>query len=171
MRTVLIATQSADGFIAKDAHHLADWSSQSDKGTFVRLTKELGTMVMGANTFATITRDISDRRTIVYTHHPERVTTTNATATTEAPASLSAQLAAAGTTGLAICGGAEIYTQFMEAGLINELYIVTEAVVFGRGITLFNRPITATIELIESTTKRGVSVINHYKVIHPSPLY
>jgi len=165
MKVILVATQTADGFIAKDANHLADWSSKADKGTFVTLTKQMGVVIMGANTFATITRELPGRRVIVYTSHPEEVIARGAEPTSEEPAALLARLEAEGATGAAICGGAQVYTMFMKAGLIDDLYIVTEPVLFGSGMTLFNEPIDSKIELFESTIRRGQSVVNHYKAV------
>ncbi|HEY6736674.1 MAG TPA: dihydrofolate reductase family protein [Candidatus Saccharimonadia bacterium] len=163
MRIVLIAAQSADGFIAQTNDQLVNWSSQADKALFVRVTKELGTLVMGARTLATIGRALPGRHTIVMTHHPERMIVPKVETTAETPAELVARLEAAGTPGLAVCGGAEIYTQFMQAGLVQELYLVTEPLVFGQGLTLFNQPIVQRFELLDSEAKEG-SVINHYRV-------
>lgn len=163
MKVILIATITADGFIAQTSDHLANWSSKADKALFVRVTKELGTMVMGARTFATIGRALPGRHTIVLTHHPELITVDQIEATSETAGNLVARLTDAGTPGLAVCGGAEVYTQFMEAGLVDEAYLVTEPLSFGQGITLFSRPIAATFELLESRVAES-SVINHYKV-------
>jgi dihydrofolate reductase len=104
----------------------------------------------------------------VYTHHPERVTAPNTQTTSEDPTELVKRLEAEGVTGLAICGGANIYTLFMKAGLINDLYIVTEPILFGSGVTLFSEPIDTPIELFESTIRRGKSIVNHYKVLNES---
>lgn len=165
MRIVLIATLTADGFIAKDSHHLVDWSSKSDKATFVRVTKELGTMVMGANTFATIGRALPGRRSIVLTHHPERITAEGVETTQESAIELISRLEAEGVPGLAVCGGAQVYTQFMQSGLVQELYLVTEAYLMGQGITLFQEPISDKIELVESNVVGHGSVVNHFRVL------
>jgi dihydrofolate reductase len=84
MKVVLIAALSADGFIGRHSTHTADWTGTADKRLFVRVTKALGTMVMGASTFATIGRALPGRRTIVYTHHPERVTAAGVETTAQA---------------------------------------------------------------------------------------
>lgn len=167
MKVILIATITADGYTARDAHHLVDWSSKTDKGTFVKLTREMGVIVMGANSFGTIQRDLSthNRRVIVYTRHPDRVDTSYAETTSEEPEALLKRLEAEGVTGVAICGGTQIYTMFMKAGLIDDLYIVSEPVIIGSGLTLFDEPMNMRIELFESTIRRGHSVVNHFRVL------
>lgn len=165
MKIVLIAAITADGLIARHSHELVDWSSKADKGTFVRVTKEMGTMIMGANQFHTIDRALPGRRTIVYTHHPESIAVEGVETTQESPADLVDRLEAEGVKGLAICGGAQIYTMFMKANLVDELYIVSEPVLFGQGLTLFTESLDTKIELFESTIRRGHSIVNHYKVI------
>ncbi len=54
MKVSLLAAITADGFIGRDATHLADWTGKEDKKMFIELTKEAGTIVMGSRTFATI---------------------------------------------------------------------------------------------------------------------
>ena len=109
MNVFIIAAITVDGFIGRDANHLADWTSPEDKKLFVKLTKQAGIIVMGSRTFATIGRALPGRRTIVYTSHPESITAEGVEATSEAPADLLARLEREGATGVAICGGASIY--------------------------------------------------------------
>jgi dihydrofolate reductase len=51
MKVFLIAAVTADGFIGRDASHLADWTSPEDKKLFRKLTTEAGVVVMGSKTF------------------------------------------------------------------------------------------------------------------------
>ena len=168
MKTILVAALTADGYIGRSANEPADWTSKQDKGTFVRLTREAGVMVMGANTFATIGRALPGRRTIVYTHHPERINVPGIETTTEAPADLIARLSSEGAGGLAVCGGTQIYSLFIQADLIDELYLTTEPVLMGQGIQLFNAPLAHHIELLETTIRKGRTIVNHYRVIRPA---
>ena len=66
---------------------------------------------------------------------------------------------------VAICGGSEIYTMFMEAGVIDTLYITTEPVLFGKGISMFKREIDTKLQLVSSTTFASGSQFSEYKVI------
>jgi dihydrofolate reductase len=164
MKTFILATLTADGLIGRHANHLVDWSSKADKQLFVRLTKEAGVMVMGANQFATIGRALPGRRTIVYTHHPENITVEGIETTTLAPSELIAKLRQEGAEGVAICGGAAIYTMFMESGTVDELYLNMSPLLFGQGITLFSSPLEAKLQLLDTSRLGDNDVLLHYGV-------
>lgn len=164
MKTILVAALSADGFIARTADHGADWTGSSDKKMFVKLTKAMGNMVMGSTTFATIGRALPGRRTIVYTSRPESIDVEGVETTSEAPAELLRRLERDGATGVAICGGSHIYTQFMQAGLVQDLYLTYIPVVFGTGLTLFNAPLDTHMELVDTESLGEGTVMMHYRV-------
>jgi dihydrofolate reductase len=165
MKTVLIAAVTADGFIGRDVHHLADWTGGADKKLFVEVTKQMGIMVMGSRTFATIGRALPGRRTIVYTSHPDDITVDDIETTQESPRELVDRLERAGAPGLAICGGASIYGQFMAAGVVDELYITVAPKLFGTGVPLFGEPLDCSLELIESRLLNEHTVLLHYRTV------
>nr|AIA15739.1 Dihydrofolate reductase [uncultured bacterium] len=164
MRVFIIAAVTADGFIARHTDHLSDWTSVEDKKLFVALTKEAGVMVMGSRTFATIGRALPGRRTIVYTTHPERITAAGVETSNEDPKVLIKRLEQEGATGLAVCGGGEIYSLFMSAGVIAELYLTIEPILFGQGIPLFKKELDSTLLLNEVRALNNHTMLLHYKV-------
>lgn len=164
MKVFLIAAISADGYIARHTTELADWTSSEDKRLFAKLTKEAGVMVMGAKTLATIGRALPGRRTIVYTHHPDRLNIDGVEPTSEDPIELIERLRSEDAAAVAICGGASIYTLFMQAELVDELYITIEPTVFGAGVSLFNESLRASLRLLESTSLTPDSLLLHYAV-------
>lgn len=164
MKVFLVAAITADGFIGRDSGHLADWTSPEDKKLFVRLTKEAGTMVMGSKTFATIGRALPGRKTIVYTSNPDAVAQEGVEPTSEAPAELVARLEGEGVTALAICGGASIYGQFMKAGVVTELYLTIEPLLFGTGVPLFSDELDCQLSLLNLEKLNEHSVLLHYAV-------
>lgn len=164
MKVILIAAVTADGFIAKTAEHAADWSSGADKSHFVKVTKAAGVIIMGATTFKTIGRALPGRRNIVLSRssksiHPEVETTS------EAPKALLERLATEGHDSVCIIGGSQIYSLFMAAGLVSELMLTVEPLVFGKGISLFNAPLETQLELLNSQRLGDNSVMLHYQVI------
>lgn len=164
MKVFLIAAVTADGYIARHGDHAADWTSKEDKQVFVRLTKEAGVMVMGSRTFATINRALPERRTVVYSSKPDHITVPGIEVTNEAPGDLVRRLEKEGANGLAVCGGATIYDLFMQAGVVDELYLTVEPVIFGRGITLFNTPLDLSLKLLETEQLGSNSVLLHYQI-------
>nr|AIA15182.1 RibD C-terminal domain protein [uncultured bacterium]AIA15224.1 RibD C-terminal domain protein [uncultured bacterium] len=162
MKVILIAALSADGFIARNTDELADWTGSEDKKLFVELTKRAGVMVMGRTTFETIGRALPGRQTIVYSHRPLEIP--GVTVTDESPTDLVQRLAATGQQELAICGGAAVYTQFMQAGVVDELYLTVVPCLFGGGVTLFSQPLESSLRLLETRSLSDDVITLHYEV-------
>lgn len=162
-KTVLIAAITVDGFIGRTADHLADWTGGADKKLFVEVTKAAGIMVMGSKTFATIGRALPGRKTIVYTSRPEAISVEGVETTGETPQALVDRLKQEGAAGLAVCGGASIYGQFMAAGVVDELYITVAPQLFGAGIPLFGKELGIKLELIEYRLLDENTILLHYR--------
>jgi dihydrofolate reductase len=168
MNISLIAAQSLDGFIAP---HLLEgvasttWTSREDSRFFQEKSKEIGVVIMGRTTWETIPqnhRPLSDRVNIVLTSKPETVEQSSdvseipsfsvngnrETFTTNlAPLKLTALLRDKGYQNLAIVGGSSVYTAYMQSGLVDTLYITIEPVVFGQGISLFDKSMNYGVHL------------------------
>jgi dihydrofolate reductase len=162
MKVFVIAAISADGFIARSVHELADWTSKEDKKVFVELTKRAGVMVMGRTTFQTIGRALPGRRNIVYSHQPIDVPGVEVTA--EDPAALVSRLEREGLTELAVCGGSAIYSLFMQAGVVDELYLTVEPCLFGAGVPLFSADLQTRLRLLETKQLNDNVLLMHYEV-------
>nr|AIA13000.1 RibD C-terminal domain protein [uncultured bacterium] len=162
MKVFLIAAISADGFIARETNEVADWTSKEDKKLFVELTKRAGVMVMGRTTFETIGHALPGRKTIVYTHRDVEIE--DVEVTDDAPANLVHRLHTEGYKEVAICGGSAMYTQFMQAGVVDELYLTIEPVLFGSGVPLFAGQLETRMQLIESRSLNDNVVLMHYEV-------
>jgi dihydrofolate reductase len=161
----IIAAISADGFIARDSHHPAFWTSKEDKKRFVELTKRAGVVVMGSTTFKTLPRPLAERVNIVYTRTKqiEGVETTQ-----EDPRVLIDRLEAKGFTEVAICGGSEIYNLFLKEKLVRKIYLTIEPIVFGKGMTMFKDEMNYRLELMNLTKTEGGSVMLEYNVHYSS---
>lgn len=163
MRVFLIAAVTADGFIGRDSTHLADWTSQEDKRLFIQLTKDAGVIVMGANTYATIGRPLPNRRNLVYSR--ELIDTPGVEVVTEPPDALLARLEREGHDTVAICGGQTIYDAFLQAGVVNEIYLTIEPLLFGTGISLMRTTFSAQLKLQEVKKLNDHTVMVHYEVV------
>lgn len=164
MKVFIIAALTVDGFIGRSSKHLADWTGGEDKKLFVQLTKEAGIVVMGSRTFATIGRALPGRRTIVYTKDASHVTVPDVEVTSEAPADLLARLETEGASSVAICGGTSIYELFVEANLVDELYLTFVPIAFGKGLNLFAKEHALKLKLLETSALADGSIFAHYAV-------
>jgi dihydrofolate reductase len=164
MKVFIIAVMSLDGFIARSEDEKSfDWTSKEDKEFFIERTKKARVVVFGAKTYETIGKPLNDRLNIVYskTKKFEGVEMTD-----KAPKELIKDLESRGFSEVAVCGGASIYTLFMKAGVVDEIYLTIEPVIFGQGIKLFNEKLDFKLELLESKILNSQgSLLLWYKVI------
>lgn len=163
MKVFIIAAQTADGFIAKDEHHAAYWTSKEDKAHFVEHTKRAGVVVMGSTTFKTLPRAMKDRLNIVYSRsqHFEGAETTE-----EDPITLIENLSKRGYKEVAICGGSKIYTMFLKAGVVDTIYLTIEPVLFGKGISIFNEELNVQLQLVHHHKTDTGTFLLEYKVLN-----
>lgn len=175
MKVLLIAAMTADGYIGKTKDHLAvEWTNKEDQYLFKHFVKENGgNMVMGHNTFMTLAKSIPTvfnksmpgRRFLVYSHQPEVIMQyPNMEVVTEDPKTLIKRLEGEGMGTLVVCGGAQIYTMFMQAGVVDDIYIDMQATLFGDGVPLLNAPVDAEIELTDIKRLGDNNVLLSYAV-------
>lgn len=171
MEIFIIAAQTADGFIAKDVEQNSmNWTSGSDKKFFIEKTKKAGVVVMGRKTYETIGKPLPNRRNIVLSKNVNNLKETEKTEVeivSESPRELVERLEKEGEKGLAICGGASVYTSFLQAGVVNKIYLTIEPVVFGNGIKLFSSDnLEQKLELVSSTELGHNAILLEYNVIN-----
>ena len=167
MKVILAAALSADGFISPTPDLRSyEWTSKEDRKHLIALSKEAGVIVMGANTYRTfrVSQAPPGRRLLVYTTNPLSITGTNIETTDKAPAALIAQLESQGATGLIVEGGSSIYHMFLAAGVVDELYLTIEPVLFGEGVRLLSNALTQQLELIDTNMLNAHSIVLHYAV-------
>jgi dihydrofolate reductase len=172
MKVFVIAALTADGFLARDVDDFSmDWTSPEDIKHFVKLTKEAGVMVLGSRTFATMLkagRKLPGRKMVIYTSRPEAFPHDRADPTeftTEPPADLVKRLGDEGFTSVAICGGQQINTLFMQAGVVTDLYLTIEPILLGTGLTLFGSTMDTKLNLVSCEKLNENCITLHYKVV------
>lgn len=165
MTAFIIAVLTADGLIAETQDQSSvTWRSKEDRKFFIEKTKEAGVVVMGANTFYTMRRPMPERLHVVYSYEP--IDLSGVEVTTKEPKEVLDDLAARGYKQVAICGGTTIFTMFMEAGVVDKLYLTIEPVAFGSGMTLFNKKFSVKKLKLASTRKLGEdTVLLEYDVL------
>lgn len=161
MQVFIIAAITADGFIAKDEKHSAFWTSKDDKRRFVELTKRAGVVVMGSNTYTTLPRPLKERINIVYS---KSKTFEGAETTQKSPVELLQELEGRGFKEVAICGGSQIYTMFLKAGVVNRIFLTIEPLLFGKGISILNESINQPLTLVSANQGENGSLLLEYKI-------
>ena len=163
MQTFIIAVLTADGLIAESTEQKStDWTSKEDKKFFAERTRHAGVVVFGYNTYKTIGRPLPGRLNIVYAS--PNVNIDGAEVTQKEPAELLKYLEKRGYNEVAICGGSTIYTMFMEADVVDKLYLSIEPVIFGSGMSLFNKKFEKKLELVSMQKLGEQTVLLEYNV-------
>jgi len=171
MKTILLAAITANGLIARNTNELADWTSKEDKKFFVEETKKAGVMIMGRTTFATIGKPLSGRLIIVLTEKPETVKTVPGSVET-ASGNLKIildDLLRRGYSSVIIAGGSSVYSQFLNADLVDELALTVESQLFAFGVPLTqNLQRDLPLELLSAEKIGPTSVLLRYSTRTPS---
>jgi len=171
MITSIIVATSKDGFIArdKDKDPSTAWTSREDKKRFVELSKRIGTIILGLNTFNTFPRDehgnpkpLKGRHHIIYADidiHPQP----DVEVTTEKPDLLLKKLTDRGIKEVAIAGGASIYQMFLDADLVDKIYLTVEPIEFGQGIPFFKENIEEKFKLVKEEKVGNGTMFREYE--------
>lgn len=129
----LVVAMSADGFIARHSHELVDWTSKEDRRRFTQITRQVGVVIMGANTYRTLRQGLPGRRVIVYSHVLQD---SSVEVTREPPRLLLARLEREGIARVVIFGGSSIYSLFLQEKLVQRVFLTIEPILLGHGISL-----------------------------------
>lgn len=171
MHVFLIAAVSVDGFIDRGSHQAStEWTSPEDKKFFRERTKQAGIMIVGRTTFETIGRALPGRKIFVLSSQPKpekyaAIPDEAVEYTSQSPQELLQRLETAGSAEVAICGGSSVYKQFMEASLVQTLYLTMEPIIFGEGIKLVAGALDVKLQLKNITNLSEQTVLLEYQVI------
>lgn len=170
MKVSLVAAITVDGFIGRHDSDLSiRWTSREDTKFFVKKSKEIVNLVVGSTTFAAFDRKLEGRKFYVYSRNEtvENPYDNDIVVVNESPEQLVTRLESEGIENLMIAGGGEIYNLFMRAGVVDELFLTLEPVVFGEGIKLFSGRVDSTIKLHEIIDLSEQTKVLHYIVEKP----
>lgn len=131
--------QSLDGFIAHDSKDKLEWGSKEDKKNFQNLGSQIGVLIMGRTTYDSLPKFLKeDKIILVFTSKPEEVSDGNQILGFSGDVRSGIQLLEEkGIKHAALVGGGNLNGQFLEAGLIDELYLTIAPIMFGKGIRTF----------------------------------
>ena len=122
---------------------------------------------MGRRTFETIGKPLKGRRLIVL---GEVAPGLNLGAAGEVEfvstsvQDLVSRLEKEGVTQLVVGGGASVYSQFLQAGLVTDMYLTIEPILFGSGIPLAQGFDRIQMSLVDVTKLNEQSVLLHYRI-------
>ncbi len=173
MRLTLIAVQSLDGFITKHDTPGSAFASSADQAHLSRALKNFDFSIMGGETYRQTRAFIRERMTHprlrgILTRQPGAYADDVLPGTLEffstPPRELLASFAARGLNNGALLGGAQMHSLFLDAGLIDEIWLTVEPVLFGSGTPLLIQKTDTRLRLLGSENLSGHTLLLRYEV-------
>lgn len=191
MQVILLAAISVDGKIAERTDQTSlDWTSKEDTKFFVEKTKEVGVVIMGRKTFETIGKPLKGRRVIVLSREVNGMTPASGPADSSrlfpsagdhavfsvippegiveyvnlSPHHLLKRLENEGHDAVVVAGGSSVYSQFLRDGLVTDLYLTVEPVLFGTGISFSSDVDRINMQFVEMRMLGSQSILLHYRL-------
>lgn len=137
----LLAALSIDGKIAREIKHFSDWTSKEDKSFLHTILDTSDVILIGNTSYKLAIEPLSKRNCIVlsrsvtqYKKIHDKLILCNPTV--ESLPRLIKQL---GYKNVCILGGTQTYSYCLINNLIDEMYITIEPIVFGNGLSLFDK--------------------------------
>jgi dihydrofolate reductase len=174
MRVTLIAAQSLDGFITKHETPGSAFASSADQRHFREALADFDCCIMGAETYRSAREQIrggidSSRSRTVLSRSPEKFADDRLPGrlefSSEAPAALLSRLADRARQRCALLGGAQIHSLFLQAGLVDELWLTIEPLLFGSGTSLLAHQADIRLRLYSEQKLTPDTLLLKYEVV------
>lgn len=139
MKIIIYLAASANGLIS-NSRNVPDWLSPEYGQGFMEISQRTQAVIMGKTTYNILSPDylpLKEGSLVVLTHDTNAIPSqSNVLFTSDGPQGIVEQLAAKGHMEAVIIGGTQTVNEFLEAGLVNEIILVVEPVLFGNGLPL-----------------------------------
>nr|AIA18667.1 RibD C-terminal domain protein [uncultured bacterium] len=174
MKITMVMVSSADGRITRGGTSgTSEWASAEDQKSYRELIKGADCLIMGANTYRAARPHMkpdANRLRVIVTRDPEQFEEDAALSglhfTAENPEAVVAGIKAEGHENVLLVGGSAINALFLDAGLVDDIFLSLEPKLFGDGLPLTG-PLLDSIELqlvdYKKLNERGTLLL-HYEV-------
>lgn len=170
MKVIALYSSSIDGKIAKNKQDSLEWISSDAQKFFRAETTKGGIVITGRKTFMKEAKPFEHRYNVVLTKNPKKYTKyvkeDVLEFTSDKPTKLIERLTSRKPESIFITGGQSVFSEFMEKGLIDEVWTTVEPVLFGSGVEPFklDKNFTSEMELLHLTTLSKNTVLLKYTV-------
>lgn len=164
---ILYMEMTLNGFVAKYDDN-TDWISDNAWNSYSNMMAGMDAIVIGKRTYDLMPQD-EFQKTVEYivitSSKPVDKKVPNVAFSNDTPAQIIEQLQKKGYKNVAVAGGGKTNALFMKEGLIDEIYLDIEPVVFGSGIPLFAQAdFEYKLDLLETKMLNKNTLQLHYKV-------
>lgn len=170
MKVIVYMGQSLNGYITKDGDDTSFLSRKSWDG-FEKHFQKAGNIIMGRTTFDISLRDgtfpYKKVLNIIMTRKPiENKWQDIAIFTDKSPKEVVELVKSKGFGTAFVAGGGKLNTGFLEAGLVDEIYVDIEPIIFGKGKPIFAPGnFENKLKLLETKMLSPDEIQLHYQVI------
>lgn len=168
MKVILYMAMSVNGMIAKKDDDTS-FVTKAEWKSFSRTVQKAGTMVIGRRTYEVMAREGDfpkiGRTKVVVLSSRESDPSGHVSFFSGSPRELIKKLRKERRT-VVVAGGGRVNASFLKEGLVDELYIDIEPVVFGSGIPLFrDQEFEKGLRLVDVRKLSANEVQLHYKIV------
>jgi dihydrofolate reductase len=170
MNISVYLASSVNGMISNRAN-VPNWLSQEYAQGFGAISQRMKAVIMGKTTYEILSPDhlpLKGEGTLIVRTHDTAATPaqTNVVFTDKTPREIVGILEARGHQEAVIIGGTQTVSDFVKAGLVNELHLVVEPVLFGGGLPLL-RDVDADnqMTLVDVRKLNSDTVQLHYRLV------
>jgi dihydrofolate reductase len=169
MKITIYIAVSANGFIS-NLRNEPDWLSPEYSQGFESICQKYKAVIMGKTTYNILAPNYlpltGEGTTVVLTTDKQAKSDNPTVVFTQDSASEIAQmLTDKGHTEAVIIGGAMTMSEFLNAGLVSDIYFVMEPVLFGTGLSLLKQTgLDFKLKLLEVTKLNENTVQLHYEI-------
>ena len=170
MKLILYMGITPNGYIAKPDGK-SEWTSEEDLNGFHEQSKKAGNIIMGKNTYNYVLQQgffpFPDALNVVVSHEKienkwgDKVLILN-----QSPKEVLKTLKEKGFELAFLAGGGQLNVSFMKDGLVDEIYLDVEPLLFGKGIKLFaDQDFEFELELLDFKKLNKNTIQLHYKIL------
>lgn len=172
-----MAVVSLDGRMTAGGIPGVAWASAEDQAVFRAQIAAHDRIVMGSATYLAARARIQadpEKLRVVLTRRPEQYAGDRRPGlefTDASPAAIVARAEADGCASVLLVGGAETAARFLDAGLVDELALTLEPVIFGSGVPLvgaLDRTVRLELTSQEQLNRRG-TLLARYRIDRSDP--
>lgn len=165
-RYIAFVAATVDGRISLSSKTLPDWTSKEDWKFFQQSLLRMDAVVVGRHTYESAVERLRKRNTFVLSSRPKTLTR-RGTVTFVNPKKVALAKLLAEYTNVAVLGGGAVYRFMLEAGLLDEIFITVEPLIFGRGKEMFiGGSKTRKLRLLSvRKLNRTGTLLLHYQII------
>ena len=169
MKTSIYIAASANGLIS-NGRNVPDWLSEEYGQVLYAMCERTGAVIMGRTTYEILAPDylpLKNTGTTVVLTTNSKAKSDNPTVvfTKDDPAAIVEMLKKKGHTHAVIIGGTMTISAFVNAGVVDDIYLVVEPVLFGTGLPLFKEVESETkLNLVEIKKLNERTVQLHYEL-------